>query len=1289
VAWARGVPAARDLPEIDGAMELKASLVHRDDFKRIEADAEMRVSASARIEADGETRVVPEQRIELTASTALDAEARRVDHIEAALNSPMAEGLLRGRSLQWDDFGASESLDASFTADLGAASELAAQFLHGEDIRALDARASVRAELLPAEAGSQQLAFTLDFAPDRLITLKPFAENPDWLAEGPLELGALGFTWEGRLVAAPKNETFTVSAKASRGEVLELREAEVRYAETDAAWEAAVEAGVDLTRLFGAIVRRVAGGALDELGGAIMLTAEAGGREDEAIRTRGRMDVSELRVALPGSEGAAGVGFDEALTRLTWDAGFDADKGELALDAMDLENSFLKMAASGEVSAKSISGLTARGRFDLGALADRLVEALGLESPPGGVLTFEARAQGDTERLLEATLRVETPEPIEYAQPGLAVVSLPLGMDARAAVHFGGGKAERVEAWIDRLVAGDVLSAGGSASVGLGDETRVDARGFADAAFAPALEMIDPAFWEQHDMAAVMEGASRLELAVTGVVPTNGDGARAGDALDIQGTLATRIESMEFASGALMAAGEGFSDRREFAVNVSGLSPESVVYRDRAESGLEYLETSEGAVIAGFSMRTAVEAPGKGRATFAIEELTLEETLYADERVEAQLPPLHVSGRFSFDPETGAAEAREVAVDLEGLAAMTMDAAYGGESRAWSARVRADVGPLGSFLDHAVFREEGAMPITGLSGAMTLDADFRGTLPGEEFDPKDGIPAEGRLSARWADVGVRQGEALSVEGIEGRAHVEVLPGGNDFRGELSLSVGRVEMEALEGGPLESTRVAASFGMEGMDRVNVELSSLEAPSLGLKASGSGRAAGLRRVLDADTPMAPGDYLHVLDFSGEFEMEESLAELGGLVEGLEAGGTARVSASLNNEADRALRFVSSMSFDDVRIRMREQVALEGLSGGWTAGKTLPLRAGLATPKSPPPGRLHAEAIRATADPFDVELLGNTMTFEGFQSGFSMLLESEHLIGGPATIRAGLGVRGDDPVLSGRVQVTGMDLGRLAVPLRDLQGPEAEINGVADFQWRLPEAGAGGLLNGMTLQAASSRIGKRAFQRILEALDPEQEDPRIQKAITALTLGRPSSVGVELRDSLLTFGAELETLGGFTVPLPIFDRQSLGDVEQVYELEEYAPLVQMLRTALLLLLAEISKRLNATSTPWRPRHDCRSRSPICHERNVARAGDDGARAERLQSPALWREFLHCRRADLARAAGARHVRGARRGPADLQQRSRCGRGGQPANAAAAHGKPGGRVRRDAEPRLQPGRR
>src|SRR5690606_6102996 len=160
-----------------------------------------------------------------------------------------------------------------------------------------------------------------------------------------------------------------------------------------------------------------------------------------------------------------------------------------------------------------------------------------------------------------------------------------------------------------------------------------------------------------------------------------------------------------------------------------------------------------------------------------------------------------------------------------------------------------------------------------------------------------------------------------------------------------------------------------------------------------------------------------------------------------------GRAKVGGTFTNQADRVLGFVSTMEFEGVEAHLPELLDLEGLSGRWTAGKTLPLRKGLATPKSPAPGQVTAETIHLVAKPFDVESRGNAFRSEGFQSGCTMRAETENLVGGPSTLTAGLAMQGGDPPLSGRVQVTGLDLGRLAPQLRDLKGPEAEINGVAE--------------------------------------------------------------------------------------------------------------------------------------------------------------------------------------------------------------------------------------------------
>lgn len=1179
--WAKGLPQATEAPEVDGELKGDATFVHRNKFQQVEAEAAMQAAASARLILDGEEKTLPEQRFDFEFGSSIDLEKQRVERLELKMTSAPATASLKGRGIALDDFGASEALDAEFNADLGEAGLLGAQFMHGEAIRPLEAVLAGKATLIPSAEGKKRLAFEADFSPGELTTLSPFAENPPWLDEGPLDLSPLGFTWTGEVEAGPDNEKFDVNVRGTRGEILKLGETRAQYAQPDAAWSADTGLSVDLATAFDRIVKRIAGDALDDLGATLELQASAQGRGEEAITSRGQVALAGLRLQLPDNEYA----FEEASTTIDWDVAFDPKETQVTLSKVEVVNSFLSMNATGQASPKTIKNISAKGEFSLNALSDRLVEFLQLETPPAGLLEFEALAQGDIGKKIDASFRMETPEPLEYAQPELVMLSLPVGIDADATVTYEDEKPERVDWALVRFEVGEIVTASGKGRLGLGERPDVEAELTADVLFTPVTEMIDPAFWEQQDLAAVIEGGTRLEMRVGGTLPvTDGEGNTTAD-LRIEGLLETGIEYLEAMQGEMTAAAEGFTDRREFTVTVKGMEPGEMLYRDTAVTELALAQTSQGAAIGGLSIRTAVEAPGEGTVRLTLEDLTLEETQYADEMVEALLPPLHMSGRFAVDPATTEAEVSDFSMEMEELVSMTMNATYGGEEETWAAQVQSKLGPLDALMDYVVFKGEDAPAIADLTGEAEMDMDFRGTVPGEDFDPLGGVPAEGELTARWSGIGLSQGETARVEGAGGQAVLRVLPGGNDFGGEMEATVERVELAALEAKTLEPIRMKASFGMQGMDRAQFELEEMSVASLGFATNARGEVAGLRRVLEAEEAMQPADYLHALDVDAEFSVDQTLAELSGITEGMTAGGTARVNGSFRNEAERVLSFVSTMEFEGVEAHLEELLDIEGLSGSWTAGKTLPLRGGLATPKSPAPGQIRADLIHAAADPFDVEMLGNAFIFQGFQSGFTMRMESENLIGGPATMQGGLAMVEGDPTLNGRVQLTGLDLGRLAKQLRDLQGPEAEINGVAEFEWRIPESAEGGILNGITMRAASSRIGKRAFKRMLEALDPEGEDPRIQKAITALNLGRPSGVNVELQDSLLTFGAELETLGGVKVPLPIIERQSLGDVEQVYELDEYTPMVGLARTALNLMLAQdfetFERHLNALET------------------------------------------------------------------------------------------------------------
>lgn len=1181
VIWAKGLPQAAEVPEVDGELKGGATFVHRNEFQQFEAKAAMHAAASARLVLDGEEKTLPEQAFDLEFGSSIDLEKQRIERLDLRMTSAPATASVMGRAIALDDFGASEALDAEIKADLGEAARVGAQFLHGQAVRPLEAVFTGKANLIPSAEGKKRLAFEADFSPGELKTLSPFAENPPWLDEGPLDLSALGFTWAGEVEAGPDNERFDVAVRGTRGEILKLGETRAQYSQPDEAWSADTGMSVDLATAFDRILKRISGDALDDFGATLELQATAAGQGEASITSRGQAALAGLRLQLPDNEFA----FEEESTTVNWDVAFDPEETNVTLTSVEVANSFLSMNATGQASPKVIQDISAKGRFSLNALSERLVEFLQLETPPAGLLEFEAVAHGDIGKKIDAGFRMETPEPLEYSQPELVMLSLPVGIEANATVTYADEKPERVDLTLARFDVGEIVSANGKGRLGLGERPDVDAEFAADVLFTPMTEMIDPAFWEQQDLAAVIEGGTRLEMRVSGLLPaTDAEGNTTAD-LRVEGVLETSIDYLEAMQGETSAAAEGFTDQREFTVTIQGTEPGQMLYRDRAVTELVLAQTSLGAAMGGLSIRTAVEAPGEGTVRLTLEDLTLEETQYADGMVEAQLPPLHMSGRFSVDPATTEAEVSDFSMELEELVSMTMNATYGGEAQTWAAQVQSKLGPLDALTDYVAFKGEDAPAIADLTGEAELDLDFRGTVPGEDFDPLDGVPAEGELTARWSGIGLSQGETARVAGAGGQAVLRVLPGGTDFSGEMRVDVDHAELGALEGKTLEPIRMAANFSMKGMNRAEFLLEEMSVASLGFKANARGSVNGLRKVMEAEEAMQPADYLRTLDVDAEFAVDQSLAELSGMAGGLTADGTARMNGSFRNEADRVVSFVSSMEFEGVKARLEELLDIEGLSGSWTAGKTLPLRGGLATPKSPAPGQIRADTIHVSADPFDVEMHRNAFIFQGFQSGFTMRMESANLVGGPATMQGGLAMVGGDPTLSGRVQVTGMDLGRLAKQLRDLQGPEAEINGVAEFEWQLPESTEGGILSGITLRAASSRIGKRAFKRMLEALDPEGEDPRIQKALSALNLGRPSGVNVELQDSLLTFGAELEMFGGLTVPLPIIERQSLGDVGQVYELDRYTPMVGRARTALNLMLAQdfetLERHLNALET------------------------------------------------------------------------------------------------------------
>ena len=161
--------------------------------------------------------------------------------------------------------------------------------------------------------------------------------------------------------------------------------------------------------------------------------------------------------------------------------------------------------------------------------------------------------------------------------------------------------------------------------------------------------------------------------------------------------------------------------------------------------------------------------------------------------------------------------------------------------------------------------------------------------------------------------------------------------------------------------------------------------------------------------------------------------------------------------------------------------------------------------------------------------------------------------------------------DPTVVGGAQVTGLN-GSAFMPGTEFPSRrDADINGVMTALWRLPEDPQGTALDYVTFNAVSTRIGKKAFVRLLQAMDSRSESPQFQNAIMALSLGTPSGASMSLENSLVTMSGSVRLVGGIELPVPVLDRTPLGDVIEVYGLGDTTALLGVTRWGLRLLLAE----------------------------------------------------------------------------------------------------------------------
>lgn len=160
---------------------------------------------------------------------------------------------------------------------------------------------------------------------------------------------------------------------------------------------------------------------------------------------------------------------------------------------------------------------------------------------------------------------------------------------------------------------------------------------------------------------------------------------------------------------------------------------------------------------------------------------------------------------------------------------------------------------------------------------------------------------------------------------------------------------------------------------------------------------------------------------------------------------------------------------------------------------------------------------------------------------------LLEEEAPAGAPAAW-----------ILSAEMEMTGVSA-RGAIPQwRALPPEETEISGLGSLRWRLdPQAATPEeLLRGLEARFVVTRIGSRALQGFLLALDPKEETPAFVNARRGLNLGRPDFFRLELRRGLLDMEIGLTTFTGLGARLPVLRR---APVAEILRLESLRPALE----------------------------------------------------------------------------------------------------------------------------------
>lgn len=186
------------------------------------------------------------------------------------------------------------------------------------------------------------------------------------------------------------------------------------------------------------------------------------------------------------------------------------------------------------------------------------------------------------------------------------------------------------------------------------------------------------------------------------------------------------------------------------------------------------------------------------------------------------------------------------------------------------------------------------------------------------------------------------------------------------------------------------------------------------------------------------------------------------------------------------------------------------------------------------------------------------------------WQVAFESSKFVGGSARGTMGLeqaDEAGNEWILHMEGEFTGISA-REAIPTwRTLDPAETEVSGIFDMRWRIrrDSTDAADVLRDLEVRMLVTRVGPRALQGFLLAMDPEEKNPQFVAARAGLAFGRPDYFSFTLRQGLMDMAAGLTTFTGAGMRMPILQRAPAAELFRLDALRPKLNALQGLPAAL----------------------------------------------------------------------------------------------------------------------------